>query len=427
MKKVLIICYDYPPYNSIGAHRPYSWFRYLKKYGVEPVIVTRHWNEKSDTELDYIKPTLVQETTVEKSEMGTVIRVPHKPSLRDRILLKYGYNKYKLFRRLLSMFHMIFRYLGMAFDSTSNIYHAAEDYISKNKVDAVIATGEPWINFRYGYLLSRKFKIDFYPDYRDNWTTSANIDGVGRFGKWLNLNFFRKLEMKYIRGAKSIICSDPDVVENLQSLHTGKPIIHIFNGFEEEMLKGVKDVAQSKDKFIIGYSGTIYAFQPLELFFEGYKKFISQNPGISTCCYFYGANFKKQWTNRILNYDKMLNAYLIPTDRIPQKEVLRNLKSANVLLILADDHHILLPSKIFEYFALERKILLVKNDHNVNEQMVNQTNAGYICSDSQDVATYLSKMYEEWKATGEVKSSTMNYQQYSREHQAEQLAKSLLS
>src|SRR6185295_15478686 len=119
MKKVLIICYDYPPYNSIGAHRPYSWFRYLKKYGVEPVIVTRHWNEKSDTELDYIKPTLVQETTVEKSEMGTVIRVPHKPSLRDRILLKYGYNKYKLFRRLLSMFHMIFRYLGMAFDSTS--------------------------------------------------------------------------------------------------------------------------------------------------------------------------------------------------------------------------------------------------------------------------------------------------------------------
>ncbi len=426
MKKVLIICYDFLPYNSIGAHRPYSWFRYLKKYGVEPVVVTRHWNEKSDSETDYIRPTSVQEITTEKSDFGTLIRVPHKPNFRDRLILDHGYTKYKLQRRFLSFFILVFRFFSFKWDNSANIFFAAADYIRDNKVDAVIATGEPWINFRYGFLLSRKFNIPWHPDYRDNWTTSANIDSMGRMGKWLNKNLFRKLEKKYVYSAKSIICSDPDVVENLKKLFPQKEIVNIFNGFETELISTIKDIHQSNDKFVIGYSGTIYPFQPLELFLEGYKKFIESNPGIQTQCYFYGANFKVQWKERIMNFDLALKPYLFPTERIPQMEVLKNLKSANCLLMLADDHHILLPSKIFEYFALERKILLVKNDRDINEKMMKETNAGLICNSAEDVKAHLNTMYSEWKQNGEVKSTTSDYSQYSREHQAEMLAKYLL-
>lgn len=425
MKKVLIICYDFLPYNSIGAHRPYSWFRYLKKYGIEPIVVTRHWNEKSDSELDYIKPSTVQETTVENSEFGTLIRVPHKPNFRDRFILKYGYREYNFLRKFLSLFNLVFRFLSFRADNSSNIFSAANDYLRNNKVDAIIATGEPWINFRYGFLLSRKFNISWHPDYRDNWTTSANIDSMCGLGKWINQIFFRRLEKKYVRSAKSIICSDPDVVENLKKLFPEKDIVNIFNGFEEELISSVKDIQQSREKFVISYSGTIYPFQPLELFFEGYKKFIERNQGIQTQCYFYGANFRDQWKDRILSFDQELRPFLFPTDRISQAEVLKNLRSANCLLMLADDHHILLPSKIFEYFALERKILLVKNDKNINEKMMQETNAGLICNSAEEVAEQLNSMYEEWKQNGEVKSTTKNYSMYSREHQAELLAKYL--
>ena len=36
MKKVLIFAYDFPPYVSVGGLRPYSWYKYLKEYGIEP-------------------------------------------------------------------------------------------------------------------------------------------------------------------------------------------------------------------------------------------------------------------------------------------------------------------------------------------------------------------------------------------------------
>ena len=32
--KALILCNDFPPINSIGAERPYSWFLYFKENGI---------------------------------------------------------------------------------------------------------------------------------------------------------------------------------------------------------------------------------------------------------------------------------------------------------------------------------------------------------------------------------------------------------
>lgn len=54
MKKVLILAYDFPPYVSVGGMRPYNWYRYLKEFDVEPVVITRQWENKHGNQLDYI-------------------------------------------------------------------------------------------------------------------------------------------------------------------------------------------------------------------------------------------------------------------------------------------------------------------------------------------------------------------------------------
>ena len=41
--KVLVLCNDFTPLNSIGAQRPYSWFKYFKKYGAEITAITKNW------------------------------------------------------------------------------------------------------------------------------------------------------------------------------------------------------------------------------------------------------------------------------------------------------------------------------------------------------------------------------------------------
>ena len=49
--KALILCNDFPPINSIGSERPYSWFLYFKVNGIDPIVVTKNWiNEANSPE-----------------------------------------------------------------------------------------------------------------------------------------------------------------------------------------------------------------------------------------------------------------------------------------------------------------------------------------------------------------------------------------
>lgn len=46
-----------PPHNSIGGQRPSSWFKFLKEFEWEPIIVTRHWDENTQSPVGYVKPS----------------------------------------------------------------------------------------------------------------------------------------------------------------------------------------------------------------------------------------------------------------------------------------------------------------------------------------------------------------------------------
>ena len=59
MKKVLILAYDFPPYVSVGGLRPHAWYKYLKEFGVEPIVVTRQWENVHGNHLDYISCLLI--------------------------------------------------------------------------------------------------------------------------------------------------------------------------------------------------------------------------------------------------------------------------------------------------------------------------------------------------------------------------------
>jgi len=93
MKKVLILTYDFPPYVSVGALRPYSWYKYFHKENIYPIVITRQWGNKYGNNLDYIAPGTSPKCIIEKSEMGTIIRTPYRPNLANRQMLKYGESK----------------------------------------------------------------------------------------------------------------------------------------------------------------------------------------------------------------------------------------------------------------------------------------------------------------------------------------------
>ena len=149
--KALILCNDFPPINSIGAERPYSWFLYFKENGIDPVVVTKNWISSDYSTFNKVS----KKTIIKQTKNGTLIKTGFRltPSLFWRVIFK---NKFSTVRKGLSLIDKIFSFIVMFFDNNRGLYFEADKYLANQSVDIVITTGEPFILFRYGYLLKKK-------------------------------------------------------------------------------------------------------------------------------------------------------------------------------------------------------------------------------------------------------------------------------
>ena len=199
MKKVLILAYDFPPYVSVGGLRPYSWYKYFHEFGIYPIVITRQWANKYGNHLDYIAPGESNETIVEESDTGTILRTPYKPNLSNRLLLKYGEKRFRILLKAITAWYEFIQFLYFV-GSKAGLYREAKSFLKNHKVDAILATGEPFILFKYASKLSRKLNIPWVADYRDPWTQSKARSKNVFLRAW---NAF--FEEKYINHASCII------------------------------------------------------------------------------------------------------------------------------------------------------------------------------------------------------------------------------
>ena len=388
-KKVLILAYDFPPYNSIGAQRPYSWLKYFNEFGFEPIIVTRHW-DKIKTEEDYYKASKNQSFEETKFEKTRIIRTPFKPNLRDKLIHK-NIRWLVFIRKVLSLIYNIGQYYHFSFDNKSLLYKAAESIIKNEKIDIIMVSVEPYVLFRYGYLLSKKFNIPWVADYRDEWTT----DSIHIPNKGLQLQFklfMKSREQKFLKSSSLIISAAKNYSDRIEAFLEQK-VYTIYNGFFESDFLDI-DPKIPDNFFEIAYIGSLYDYQPLEEFLDGVELFINEQNPENFKIKFYGTNFIEVERRRILSYKPSLNSYIETTDRIPRIKLYSILaKKASALLVLASPTEVRIPGKIFDYIGLRKKIILFKDDKNVLSDIISSSRTGLIINSSEEVKNILIKMY----------------------------------
>lgn len=425
MKRVLIFAHDFPPYNSVGAFRPYSWYKYLPQAEVHPIIVTRHWDNIENTPLDYVVSSKAQKISIETKDNATLIRVPYKSNLRDRLLLKYGNSKYTFLRKVLSFLALVFAYPFSFFDNKWSLYKAAAAFLKENPVDVVIASGEPFILFKYARLIGLKHRIPYVLDYRDGWTSKDDNLHASGFNRILNDVWFRFFEKKYLRNAQLVITSNPFEQEKLKQLVPTIKTATVFNGYIEEEIIPIQSTPQKSDKFRVAFAGTIYSYHRLEDFMAGFSTFIQRNPSANVELHFLGIEYQPEQVQRIKNFNKDIVSYIHTTPRLPKRELFTKLAESNLLLVLTNPDNRLLPAKIYEYLALNRRVMVSVNDRSDLAKIMEETSAGFNCNDAAEISESLQKAYEEFLTTGVVKSTSHNYEVYSRKNQAFNLAKLL--
>jgi hypothetical protein len=435
MKKVLILAYDFPPYVSVGGLRPYNWYRYLKEFDIEPIVVTRQWSNTYGNYLDYIAPSDNKSEVVESTEFGEIIRAPYNPNLANRIMLRHGENKWHVLRRGISAFYEFSQFL-FPIGPKVEVYFAARNYLRNNKVDAIIATGDPFILFQYAKQLSEEFKTPWIADYRDPWTTNKT-NFISKYIKPWNWFFERNI----VRKARAITTVDAVFKRQIQEI-IGSTHVHLFpNGYDPEAMQQIDSIQQGSELLRIAFVGTIYPWHPLEAFLSTVQSFLKQDGSRKLEVNFYGINNPLALTELIEEQFPSLGAYISITPRISNDILLPLLAKNNLMLLF--NYYAYTGTKIYDYLGIKRKIILCFTDepeaillknryYNIDEkpedniqiqaEILQQTNAGIAIKNKQHLLDVLEASYTEFSENGTIQCNSFKTEQFSRKIQVEKLA-----
>jgi hypothetical protein len=422
MKKILILAYDFPPYSSVGSQRPYSYFMHFKKFGYEPIVVTRHWDVEIKKQEDTVKTTLNQNVTTEESELGTIIRVPYKSILRDRLMIKYGNKKYSFLRKALTFVQKAGQFYSSAFDPKFNIYIEADKYLSNHKVDFIIASGEPFILFRYTHLLSRKYGIPWVADYRDGWANNHT-----RAPSLMN-SISERLELgrerKFLSNAAFLI-SVSDLLTKRISETVHVKGYSIPNAAELSLYK--TRVVKDPTIFSAVYTGIFYDLNYVNIFIEAFEKFIKKYPSKNIQFVFVGiTHAMNNSVVKILNLKDLYPDNIIILDRVSSEEAAMLQLKATVLLsfIAGSQAKGLIGAKTYGYAATKNPILVISNESGSDTEFFPGRDIQLFTFTADEAADVLESLYNKFLRGENITTSITDEEIFtiSREYQVKRLA-----
>ncbi|MFT4524555.1 MAG: glycosyltransferase involved in cell wall biosynthesis [Bacteroidia bacterium] len=387
--RVLILASDFPPYNSIGGQRPYSWLKYFHEFGLEPIVVTRHWDRPINHPDDCNLPSLANEVEVEAVENGTIIRAPFKPNLRDKLINSTN-PMVVVFRKILTVWQLVTENAIPSASNKSSIFDAAEDYLDKNEVDLILACGEPFVLFHFASKLAQKHSVPWIGDYRDGWSTNYRWDDGG-FYAWIQKTIHGPAEKKVTGSAAILTTAAPAFSQRVANL-TGRKVENvpvIYNGFFDEKFQNIEKREPHKT-FTIVHAGTIYYFQKVETLLNGLNEFKKQNPDFQIKMVFYGLNFQPDQIERIKRDSENLSIEF--GDRLSHDDMLAELNRADVQLLLATPEKAQIYAKVFDYLASGRPILMVENDNGPLEEILRDRENAFLCSTENEVVSSLNTL-----------------------------------
>lgn len=401
MKKILILSYFFPPCNLTASSRPYGWAKHLYLAGYYPIIVTRKWETPVKHYSDLSTPTSAQVEHY-KYDHYEVYCLPFKGNLKDRIYKKYGDRKFVWLRKTLSYFELVAQNYFSSIIPYYNFYEFSDQLLKQNSdLKKVVITANPFPFFKFGYLLSKKNNIQWIADYRDDWTTSQLFSPKNILERILK-KIESKSERKWLSNASCFTTISEHYVERITSLINRKGFL-VMNGYDEDQYIDVVN-KKSENCFTIIYSGTLYDTQPIEIFVEAFKiiveKFKNQIP---VKLIFLGLLFDSKQTHRINNLLKGFEDYYSITDRIEKQKAISLQQKANLLLICSHKNiKGITSSKIFDYLACKRPIVLFPSDQDILEEIITKTNSGYICNTAEEISDLLSEILANYVQTNNI-------------------------
>jgi len=383
--KILILCNDFPPINSIGADRPYSWFIYFKDYDLYPVVITKNWIESGNSRFKTILPKREEEVTPQ----GTIIRAKKIMTPSLWMTSVFGM-RLSLIRRFFTLIEKLLGFNISLFDQHREIYKEAFKYLDNNNIELVISTGEPFILFKYGSKLKKKYKIKWVADYRDGWylnhVTSIKKNSLIKLIRSVEL----KAEKKYIKNADLITTIDPILADRLETF-TKIKTKYVYNGFWNHITCR-KTTKQNQNKLILNHTGTLTNGQRIEVLLDVlvYLKEIDKISKYSIELNLVGLEYFPDQMERVKKYKEKLKGILVTTPRLKKEEANKMNLRADYLINFTDENYTAIYAKTYNYIACGKPILVIPGDNGLLDDIVTEHNLGTILNTAREIEDFIT-------------------------------------
>ena len=399
MKKVLIITYYWPPAGGPGVQRWVKFVKYLRDFGIEPIIYTPenptypildpHIAADIPEDLTLLKTKIFEPYALaslfskEKTQKISAGIIPtKKPSLLDKLLLWIRGNLFIPDARVLWVRPSV-KYLS--------------EYLTEHPIDTIITTAPPHSLHLIGLRLKEKFpSLRWIADFRDPWTTIGYHSQLR-----LTKRSARKhlaMECTVLQTADTLIVTSPSTQREFQA-KTSRPIEVITNGYDDDFPTQTPSLSPY---FLLSHIGSLLSERNPEPLWQVLSEMTKEQPDFRRDLRLCLAG--KVSDEVLTSLQKwQLTGYLDLKGYISHTEAIALQRQSQLLLLLEINHpktEGIIPGKLFEYMASQRPILALGYKQWDVKDIIAQTQTGITLSltDTQAIREALTHYYTLYKS-----------------------------
>ncbi|QQU05004.1 glycosyltransferase family 4 protein [Myroides odoratus] len=420
-KKVLIICYYWPPAGGPGVQRWLKFVKYLPDFNIEPIVyvpdganyplIDAQLEQEVDPSITILRHKIKEPYGLAKKLAGQraqtmssgMIPQVRNQSKWDKLLLWIRGNMFIPDARI-----------GWVKPSVAYL----KDYLKQHPdIDTIITTGPPHSVHLIGLALKKKLNVKWFADFRDPWTT------IG-YHKELKLSDQAKekhiaLEREVLNTADQLIVTSKTTRKEFET-KTDKPIAIITNGYDVVHLGKIP----LDEKFTLAHIGSFLSNRNPRVLWKAISELRRENQAFKEA-------FELKLIGKIsedilhtLEEFKLLEC----TDNrgyVENQEALRQMRASQVLLLVeidSDDTRAIIPGKLFEYMAAERPILAIGPEESDFFEIIQQTNVGRnaLYSEKDKIREILMQYFEQYQ-NKQLQVHAMGLQYFGRKRLTERL------
>ncbi len=394
---LLIISYYWPPLGGPGSIRPVKFAKYLPRFGINPIILTRKniAYHSLDKELgNDLKNLKVLRT--ETFDPARVLYLLGKTEFRHK-------DWQKPIRQLINFPDNKVGWIPFACASVKDI-----------RFDAILVTGPPFSSFILGYYIARKRQVPLILDFRDAWLEFPFI-------KYLKIQrrFVSSWETKVTRYAAKIVVVDENIkaelLEKFPELF--KKITVIPNGYDPDDFK----IREKEEKFTLAYLGTVREERNPDTVLQATARFLSET-GISSARvqFKFIGNIEKAYIKMIKQY-----GFTRIFGHLSYTRALKEFCESHLAIMITTGSEFFFPSRQNEYLASGLPIIVCGRSKGIHllESAFKKGYPGWVYdfNDINGMKNQILRVYQDFQE-GRIMQGKNPYKEYTREKLTQKLA-----